>query len=449
MIAASTFTLLVPFAVNADAVSPDRLEISHSVLDGPAAVQKAGDPPSDFQALPEASQTSPQSNCADTKRNLKHLRMDGQKRAVCFEWQTAQELAKTRGFSSPSAASVVWCGDQEENQVYVTRDSICSRRGVVIVLVDTLTGTVLGKAYATIEQQIDTQNGQPEFFEYMKFDLTSSDITSSVMTVKVDSTCSLDTSCQQNADPWNAPRPITVGGSIDGGFTRMWTQDQGNKSFLISYALTVNIGGTYGSTRWGGNGEPGGGQYKVRCDKEVGATKGCVVPAFTPTFVVDKKYSEARQFVGMVQASMSTHPGWEGHGQPLHRESVESEVTKNRNVVCDSTFRADASTPPPVQCDEWPFARSKESGRKLGVTSGATCQQYMVTSRTVEGTVRLSLTWPGANQGKFPPADAKCARASMPKNQNEGVGGDLGRKTTQWRLIENDAYWVDAGQPVG
>jgi hypothetical protein len=77
------------------------------------------------------------------------------------------------------------------------------------------------------------------------------------------------------------------------------------------------------------------------------------------------------------------------------------------------------------------FARTKESGRQLGVTSGASCQQHMVTSQTIEGKQYLSLTWPGLNQGKMPAADAKCARASMPKNQNEGAGGDLGRKTDE------------------
>ncbi|MFD4413590.1 hypothetical protein [Streptomyces sp. NPDC058476] len=63
----------------------------------------------------------------------------------------------------------------------------------------------------------------------------------------------------------------------------------------------------------------------------------------------------------------------------------------------------------------------------------------------VLGKEYLSLTWPGLNQGKMPPANAKCARASMPKVQNEGVGGELGRKTKKWRLLMRNAYWVDAG----
>ncbi|MGW3653640.1 hypothetical protein [Streptomyces sp. NPDC000878] len=451
MVAASILALLAPVTANAN-TTPSARPSAAQAENGPTGTPSArsgADQPSDFQTLPEVNQTSPQSTCAETKRNLKDLRKAGQKRAVCFEWQTPNELAKTQGISSASAASVVWCGDKPENQVYVTRDSLCSRHGVVIIMMDVTTGVVLGSAYGTLEQEIDTQNAIPEFFEYMKFDLTKSDLTSSVMTVQVDATCSLDTSCKQNADPWNKPRPITVGGSIDGGFTRSWTGTTGNKDFLISYVLTINIGGTFGSTRWGGHGEQNGGQYKVRCDAEVSGYAGCVVPAFTPTFVVSTQYPQARSFIGTVQASMSTHPGWEGRGQPLHRESIQSEADKNRAVVCDSTFKPYANTPPPVQCDEFPFAKSKESGRQLGVTSGAACQQYMVTSETRDGQVYLSVIWPGLNQGQLPAANAKCARASMPKAQNEGVGGDLGRKTVEWRLLENDPYWVDAGQPVG
>ncbi len=321
-------------------------------------------------------------------------------------------------------------------------------RDVIIIVMDTVTGMIYGKAYGTVEQEIDTQNSIPEFFEYMNFYLYNSDVTSSAMTISVTPVCSLDTSCKQNAGAWAAPRPITVGGSLDGTISRSWTGTSGRKSFLISYSLTVNIGGGSGTTRWGGHGEPGGGQYLVRCDNEVTARSGCIVPSYTPTFVVDPKYPQARQYIGMVQASMSSHPGWESKGQPLHREANEAEARKNRDVVCDSTFTPASSTPEP-QCDEFPFAKSKESGRQLGVKSGSECQRYNVVSSTIDGQVYLSLTWPGLHQGQMPSPTAKCARASMPKTQNEGVGGDLGRRTTEWRLLNNDAYWVDAGQPVG
>ncbi|MET9142148.1 hypothetical protein [Streptomyces parvulus] len=385
------------------------------------------------------------SDCPETKGELKSLRDAGQDKAVCVKWQSSKEFAATQG-KAMAAAAPVWCSAQPQNTVYVERTSICSRRGVVILLIDTITGRPMGSAYGILDQEIDTQSTKPEFFEYMNFTLTKADITSSAMTVSVNSTCSLDTSCSESATPWSAPRPIVVGSSIDGTFTRRWTGASGQKSFLLDYSLTINIGGASGSTRWGGHGEQGAGQYLVRCDAMITKLLGCVVPSYIPTFVVDPKYNEARQFIGMAQASMNLHPGWEGKGKPLHRESVEAEVNKNRAVVCDKTFKAHADTPTP-QCDEFPFARTKESGRRLSVISGAECQMYNVIKSVVTG--RLSVTWPGLNQGRMPDPNAKCARASMPKAQNEGVGGDLGRRTSEWRLLENDAYWVDAGQPVG
>ncbi|MGW7825123.1 NucA/NucB deoxyribonuclease domain-containing protein [Streptomyces puniciscabiei] len=312
---------------------------------------------------------------------------------------------------------------------------------------DTINNIVLGKASGYVEQEIDAKNSSTEFSEYMKFGLNDADISTDGMTVKVDSDCSHQASwCKQDTAPWGAPRPITTGQSIDGTWTRSWNGNVKHADFKMAYTLTVEIpSGGVGSTSWGDDGEPGGGEYYVRCDNEVGKYAGCVVPSFTPTFVIDKKYSLARQFIGMAQSSMSSHPGWEGHGQPLKREADAATEQKNRGVICDKTFKPDPSTPTPAQCDEYPFAKSKQSGRQQGVTSGAQCQQYMVVSETIDGKEYVSLTWPGMNQGKMPPAAAKCARASMTKLDNEGVGGDLGRKTQQWRLIDNDPYWVDAG----
>jgi hypothetical protein len=266
------------------------------------------------------------------------------------------------------------------------------------------------------------------------------------VTVQVESECSFGGSwCKQDTAPWHSPRPIVPGQSIDGTWTRSWTNDVKNAEFMMTYELTIRVAGSLGSTSWGGDEEPGDGQYLVRCDNEVGKYAGCVVPSFTPTLVIDTKYNLARQFIGMAQASMSSHPGWEGHGQPLTREGDAAVEAKNRATICDNTFTADPSTPTPAQCDEFPFAKSKQSGRQQGVTSGSQCQQYQVVSQTIEGKKYVSLTWPGANQGKMPSATAKCARASMTKVDNEGVGGDLGRRTQEWRLLANDAYWVDAG----
>ncbi|MEV6956129.1 hypothetical protein [Streptomyces sp. NPDC051183] len=380
------------------------------------------------------------------KNNLARVRKSGQKTAVCFEFQHPQQQAGFKQLAPPVASSGVWCDAAPMDKSVVTRFAICSVRNVLILLIDTKTGATLGKATGIIEQEIDTAISSVEFSEHLTFKLVKSEITTSAMTVKIDSTCSVDGSCRQDTQPWSSPRPITVGGSIDGTWTRSWTGNVGHKEFLIDYAITVSMAGTSGTARWGGNGQPGGGQYKVRCDNEFATYAGCVVPAAIMTLDVNPIYSGARKYIAAAQESMNTHPGWEGHGQPLHREASKLEGGMNRSVICDGTFRESSSTPPPVQCDEWPFAGSKESGRSQGVKSGAECQQYFVYATTdSSGAPTLGLMWPGFLQGMMPSPTAKCARASMTKFDNEGVGGDFGRLIQKWRLIDNDPFWVNSG----
>lgn len=396
--------------------------------------------------MPEPAPARSSADCDE--QGLKALREAGQRRAVCIEWGAPQEAVKREAARPKSAAksgpSAFWCANHKMGKTYVTRTSACSRRPMTILLTDTITGKIWGKARGYVEQEIVTETNSVEFDEHFKFHLTDSDITSSVMTVKLESTCSLDASCKDKLGALGTPQPITVGKSVEGHISRSWTGSKGEKDFLIDYDIIVNIGGSFGSLSWGGHGEAGGGTYKVRCDNKVTKYAGCVVPSFTPTLVVPKKHKEARLFIAVAQASMSTHPGLEGGGKPLHREGSEKAAKENRDVICDSTFKA-ASNTPKASCDEFPFARSKESGRQVGVKSGKECQWYWVAEDTVNGKKNRLLMWDGLFQAKLPPAKAKCARASMPLGQNKGVGGELGKKTSEWRLLDGDAYWVDAG----
>lgn len=409
---------------------------------------RSAEEPNDFRALPEADKAK--GTCGDVRENMGALAAAGEKTAMCIEWGAKPELVKKQNLqrvTPDSTAATVWCANKKSDTVYATRTSLCSVRAVTVMVLEIPTGRPVGHAVGAVEQDIETSNSSVEFTEYLNFRLDFASPELVDLTAEINAVCSIDSSCKQSAGPWDdVPTPVGVGASLDGTWSRSWTGTKGQKKFLIEYALRFKSHGREGTARWGGDGQPGDGLYLVRCDNEVGKYAGCIVPSFVPTFVVPEKYKMARSFIGMAQASMTTHPGWEGHGQPLNREANESEVQKNRSVVCDSTFKPSKSTPPPAQCDEFPFAGTKQSGRQLGVKSGAECQQYSVVQTTdADGKPFLNLTWPGLNQGKMPPANAKCARASMTKVDNEGVGGELGRKTVQFRLLGNDPYWVDAG----
>ncbi|MCG7210149.1 NucA/NucB deoxyribonuclease domain-containing protein [Streptomyces arenae] len=358
-----------------------------------------------------------------------------------MEIAAPSQVPKSVARAAAAGGGITWCDDQQQGVVHVTRTSICEGQVVDMKLIDTENGELLGEAFLTVKQQVDTKNTDVSFSE--DFFLRVQGVTGALISgfnVAVKAECV--SACQQGPGPWTGPAPVSLLSEKEGTWQRNWTKNTLHDSLMLEYTLTATYANAKGSYTWGVNQSAG---WEVRCDNEVGALPGCVVPSFTPTLEIPTKYSEARQFIGMTQASMNSHPGWEGKGQPLHREANETVARKNREKVCDSTFTANESTPKPVQCDEFPFAKSKESGAQQGVTSGKVCQQYSVVSQTIDGKQYLSLTWPGLNQGKMPPANALCARASMPKDQNEGVGGELGRKTKQWRLIGGDAYWVDAG----
>ncbi len=309
-----------------------------------------------------------------------------------------------------------------------------------------MTGIVLGKAYGAVEQQIDTSNTSTTFDEHFHFELLAADVGTAGMTAEIDAVCSLDTSCRQGSGPWgDVPTPVSIGVPLEGTWQRTWTGDRGHKEFIIDYDLTIRLGGYDGYTGWGGNLEPGDGLYKVRCDNEIGASAGCVVPAFAPTFTVNfEKYPAASDYIDDAQAYIKTHPGDESHskGTPLHRESDTAIAKKNRDKVCDSTFVAEDkfNGAYEIQCDEYPFAATKESGGQLGITSGKECKQFVIHP----GYVEFYPHTPHSMLSYQPSGTANCARASMPKHENEGVGGDLGRFAVSTRLLEDDAYWVNA-----
>jgi hypothetical protein len=84
-------------------------------------------------------------------------------------------------------------------------------------------------------------------------------------------------------------------------------------------------------------------------------------------------------------------------------------------------------------CDEFAFAKSRQSGGYLGLT-GKDCAEIIPrqNAQTGEWTyepVRFSGT-------------ERCLQAHVPLPQNQSVGGALGSMTSAERLLDNDQYYV-------
>ncbi|WP_052683212.1 NucA/NucB deoxyribonuclease domain-containing protein [Streptomyces sp. FxanaA7] len=104
---------------------------------------------------------------------------------------------------------------------------------------------------------------------------------------------------------------------------------------------------------------------KYRCDDTFwGPTKrtknpGCVFPGASPVFTLsrgDAKVTESANHILDAQRKISGHPG---ASTPLHRITSAKTINANRKAMCGKVSNPD---PKKYDCDEYPFAASKEGG---------------------------------------------------------------------------------------
>jgi hypothetical protein len=196
---------------------------------------------------------------------------------------------------------------------------------------------------------------------------------------------------------------------------------------------------------------------EVRCDSKYPAnTTGCVFWKFAPTMTMNfKKYPAAALYYWILQQKLSSHPG-QFPDSPLHKEGNSTVNDRNRSVVCElggagvrlkPEFHPNA-TPDNVgvQCDEYPFATSKESGGQFldnGTTYGSECATLYATDGT-NG-------WHIYSDERFgiPLWTEICGRASMAGGQNQNAGSTVAGYTTSLRIQDGDPFFVDVPELAG
>ncbi|MGV9913398.1 NucA/NucB deoxyribonuclease domain-containing protein [Streptomyces tendae] len=398
------------------------------------------------RAVPQRKSIKGQKSCEDVQREAL---ASGEGQALCVDQLDAEEARKQlKSSKSVMADGDVWCDSKEMGTPYVTRVSICQKKVFVVTLIDTNTGEPLGTAYLTTAQEINTRevDGKPlplpgSFHEDLWMQVqAASGVLAAGFTVEIDSDCAPTSQCDQSEGPWTGPQPVTVLSVLEGTWNRVWKEPVGNATMSLGYTITIGAAGKKASTSWGVSESDA---WEVRCDKQVGTAIGCIVPAFVPTFVVNYlKYPAGSDYIADAQAFIQTHPGRDD-GEPLHREASALWAERNRQRVCDRTFKREDNFNGQyeIQCDEYPFARTKESGGRLDINRGSDCKQFMADKPLPVGEpsrnhTMLSLLYPNG--------PANCARASMIKQDNEGIGGDLGRFFVSQRVLDFDPFWVDA-----
>ncbi|MEV4341023.1 NucA/NucB deoxyribonuclease domain-containing protein [Streptomyces sp. NPDC049590] len=133
-------------------------------------------------------------------------------------------------------------------------------------------------------------------------------------------------------------------------------------------------------------------------DKFWGPTKrtknpGCVFPSFPPVFTLsrsDSKVDESARHILDAQRKITGHPG---ASTPLHRITDETTINTHRRTMCGNVHNPD---PKKYDCDEYPFAASKEGGnpargstriisRSDNRTAGARLGGFYKTQRLLDG----------------------------------------------------------------
>ncbi|MEV0416528.1 hypothetical protein AB0I68_38820, partial [Streptomyces sp. NPDC050448] len=195
---------------------------------------------------------------------------------------------------------------------------------------------------------------------------------------------------------------------------------------------------------------------QIRCDSRLSTAPACVMSGHKPVWKLDdQRYPVAAAYYWLLREKLASHPGSRIEKSPLHREADGATAAENRRRVCDRGVAANLepwSAHPDalgdsrgIQCDEFPFARTRESGGQI-YTNGKPCVQLF--AKLVNGKWMLNAdgryalpsgaTWPQV-----------CGRAAIPGIQNEAAGSDLGNFYLANRMLHDDGFYFESPRYEG
>ncbi|WP_331740900.1 hypothetical protein [Streptomyces sp. NBC_01006] len=350
---------------------------------------------------------------------------------------TTQAAPPLVSAAAVSPGPVGWCKN-ESRPATLTRTQGCLRG--LLPLVAERNGVPIGGATIQAIQEISLDPKSETFTTWTELSLVNMTGISSTSLVSFDENCWPTTGCAESKGTWTGSTTWTSGDAHTA--TRMntykWNKTAGaeeklNLDWISSW--TTPQAAVQAIPKWSNSG------FEIRCDNKVGGSgsNGCVFPKHTPTLTMrTHKYPAAAAYYWVMMEKLSTHPGSEKYKKPLHRLADESKAKDNRDKICMLAVaewrpHADATG---TSCDEYPFAKSRESGGQ-SLASGKFCVQMYQDKNT--NLLQLDSNYPNPTWNEI------CGRAAVPASQNTAAGGDLGRFTKDVRLLDNDAYFVETG----
>ena len=169
----------------------------------------------------------------------------------------------------------------------------------------------------------------------------------------------------------------------------------------------------------------------VRCDQDLkgSTTRGCVVPAFTPTLTYSR--ADLPEFTNHLSNALGSGlPGSPSNG-PLHRMYDDTLINRNRNTatqMCQQAVQAGGNPPVGYECDEYPFAATEE-GASTGVLGRP---------RSFDGCYLPSLVNGVVDDGGY----SVCYISGGEGGDNPTEGGIRSSFWTANRVLDGDAFYV-------
>ncbi|TVL90249.1 hypothetical protein [Streptomyces sp. SAJ15] len=167
----------------------------------------------------------------------------------------------------------------------------------------------------------------------------------------------------------------------------------------------------------------------LRCDGQVGLYPGCIVTGHRAQATISKSLYGAAAVAYEWARNNLTNGRLGTEKKPLTRDADDKMADKRRYYSCEAPPRPFVGDPSvrDDSCDDFPFAKSREGG-----TIGSMCTEII--PRNVGGVWSVTVV-------RDEPA-APCIRAHVPKDENTGAGGQLGRDVQSERILDGEAYQV-------
>ncbi|MEV8568457.1 Tat pathway signal protein [Streptomyces sp. NPDC051322] len=355
--------------------------------------------------------------------------------------RTGKSATGARALSA-TAGPVDWCDAISGVTSKSTRTEGCIK-GTYAVNVTNDDGATVGGGTVHTTQQIKLNPKSQTFTVWSQFSLP--DLQGEATSLTLDNyvnTCWATSSCTKDSlGAWQGSTTFTQHDAHAVSRTETFSWNK-----VASGQATLSF--TW-DTSWTGPGMKGSANnswrdtaFNIRCDNQVAGNTGCVFPGTAPTLPLNtQKYPAAAAYYYAMQEKLASHPGSKKYNKPLHREANGTTAGNNRNIICKLAVAEWKPNPKAIgtSCDEYPFAKSKESGGQQ-VTSGKECvQMYAVANGDGTFTVKLDENY------AYPTWNEVCGRLAVTTGQNTAAGGDLGRFTQDVRLLDNDAYFVRTG----